>query len=139
MEEKYLKIIALPHHESKTHKKMDRLKRAAQFAPFAALTGFDQAIIETSKLTHIEKEHMEDKKELINQKLEILNKYKNPKVKVIYFEDDKNKEGGNYLIKIGKIKRIDPDNHKIIFIDQSFISFNKLFDIESDVFDDFTF
>lgn len=138
MDNKYLKIINLPHHESKTHKRMNRLNRAAQFAPFAALTGFDQAIIETARLTHIEQEHMEDKKEIINNKLEILNRYKNPKIKVIYFENDKNKVGGSYLIKEGTIKKIDQENHKIIFVDQSFIYFDKLFDIESDIFDDFS-
>jgi len=139
MEDKYLKIIALPHHESKTHKKMDRLKRAAQFSPFAALTGFDQAILETARLTKREKEPMEDKLEMLNQKFKILMKHNNPLVKITYFEEDKSKEGGEYLIKVGTIKKIDIDNRKIIFIDQSYISFNKVSNIECDLFDDFTF
>jgi len=139
MEDKYSKIIALPHHESKTHKKMDRLKRAAQFSPFAALTGFDQAILETSRLTKRETQPMEDKLEMLNHKFEILMKYNNPLVKITYFQEDKNKEGGEYLIKVGEIKKIDIDNRKIIFVDQSFIYFNKVSDIECELFDDFIF
>lgn len=127
----YEDIINLPHHTSLKHPRMTRESRAAQFAPFAALTGHDDAIKETARLTDKRIELTEEEKLNINNKLQIINdNIKNhPKINITYFEYDKKKEGGKYLTHTGNIKKIDMLEQIIILTDKTKININEIIDI----------
>ncbi len=129
---KYEDIINLPHYELKNHERMSIYSRSAQFAPFAALTGYSDSIKETSRLTNNKKEISEDIKELINIKLqEIDNNIKEkPYIEVLYFKKDKTKQGGEYIEYRGNIKKIDLINKKLIFIDNKRIDLNSIYEIK---------
>ena len=96
--EKYDDIINLPHHVSKKHPQMSLHDRAAQFAPFAALTGYDEEVKEVSRITDQFHPLESKKKEEINQKLCILQEiqYEHPLISICYFVPDKRKAGGSY-------------------------------------------
>lgn len=129
---KYDDIINLPHYELKYHTRMSIEKRAGQFSPFAALTGYDDEIKETARLTSNKINIDEDKTIKINNEL---NKIKlvikdKPKVRITYFIKDKNKDGGKYVDKIITIKNIDFVYDYIITIDKIKINFDDIFDME---------
>ncbi len=132
MVSQYDDIIKLPHYELKFHKRMSRESRAAQFAPFAALTGYQDAIQETGRVTDIKHELDEDTSNEINSKLLIINKNIRhcPKVKVIYFVADKKKSGGKYIVYENRVKRVDYVNRKLYFIDSNSINFDDIMGIE---------
>ena len=102
----YSDIINLPYKKSKKYKHMSQKNRAAQFAPFAALTGHKQLIQETQRLTEDKKELDENKKSILNQKLLYFIETKE-KIKITYFKKDQKKSGGDYLTTIQRIKKID--------------------------------
>ena len=118
---KYDDIINLSHHVSKTRKPMTLYNRAAQFAPFAALTGYDDAIKETARLTDNKIILSDELKNILNQKIKIINDNieQKPKVSITYFISDGKKSGGYYKKIIGNIRRIDE-------INKCFILTNKL-------------
>ena len=95
----YSDIINLPYKKSKRYKHMSQKNRAAQFAPFAALTGHKQLIQETQRLTEDKKELDENKKSILNQKLLYFIETKE-KIKITYFKKDQKKSGGDYLTTI---------------------------------------
>jgi len=131
----YEDIINLPHHTSTKHKRMSIASRAAQFAPFAALTGYDNAIKETERLTDNKIELTEEEKLKINNKLLIINekiKHK-PKVTITYFEPDKNKNGGKYLSYTGIVKKIDMIELTITLTDKTKIDINEIIDITEEI------
>lgn len=103
---KYDDIINLPHHVSDFHKPMSMENRAAQFAPFAALTGHNEAIHETGRLTEIFLEPTDEEKNLISQKIRMAFD-KESVLTITYFVPDKSKPGGSYKKLTGKIKKID--------------------------------
>ena len=115
----YDDIINYPHHQSKTHSKMSLYDRSAQFAPFAALSGYGEAINETGRYVDQKRELDESEKEEISMILNNINNSikDNPKITVIYFVKDKKKNGGSYLSYIGQVKRIDLDNRQVVFLD----------------------
>ena len=127
----YDDIINLPHHISKNHKRMSIQNRAAQFSPFAALTGYENAINETKRITEEKRILTNDKKEEINNTLieieENLNKYN---YKITYFIKDNKKAGGKYISIIDKIKKIDTYNNKIITKNNQIIEIDNLYQIE---------
>lgn len=104
MTETYDDIIHLPHHVSKRHPQMSLYNRAAQFAPFAALTGYEEAIIETARLTAPKVDMMEDNQQLLDRKLALLSHSlrEQPTVSITYFQPDKKKSGGQYLTFTGQ-------------------------------------
>ena len=106
---KYDDIIDLPHHISTTHHRMSMLERAAQFQPFRALTGYEDAVRETARLTDDRVELTEDEKALLDGKLQRLadNLASHPLVTVTYFQPDKKKAGGAYVTATGQLKKID--------------------------------
>lgn len=106
---KYDDIIDLPHHVSATHHHMSMLERAAQFQPFRALIGYEDAVQETARLTEDRIELTEEQKALLNTQLQKLaDKPGNPLwVTVTYFQPDKKKAGGEYITTTGQLKRID--------------------------------
>ena len=119
MDDNYSDIINLPHHVSKTHPQMPALSRAAQFAPFAALTGYDDAITETARYTEKRIELDESRKEELNTQLLYINEHigDSMPVKVTYFTPDKKKDGGSYAEIIESIRKIDVVSGTLIFSD----------------------
>lgn len=104
----YEDIIRLPHPTSKKHPRMSMAERAAQFSPFAALTGFGGVIQETGRLTDRRVELGESDREELERRLNYLDAQEgHPMVKVTYFLPDEKKEGGAYVTVQGKLKRID--------------------------------
>lgn len=131
-QDSYEDIINLPHHVSKTRKPMSLENRSAQFAPFSALTGYSEAIQETSRLTTNKKDLSETEKSVIDNKLRILNSVINDKpfVTFTYFVPDSNKSGGKYIKVADNVRRIDVTNNKIIFVDKKVIKISDIIDIE---------
>ena len=115
---KYDDIINMEHHISKKHPQMSLENRSAQFAPFSALTGYDDEVEEVCRYTEEQKHIDEEKKEEINNKLQIIKQQKDKKVMIQYFEKDSKKEGGKYIKTEGKIKKID-DYQKAIYMDNN--------------------
>ena len=105
----YDDIINLPHHVSADRPHMPMIDRAAQFSPFAALTGYDAAIVETARLTDTKRELSEEQKEMIcKQLLELQSRLKtDPHVTITYFIPDKRKAGGTYHTISGTAKKVD--------------------------------
>ena len=124
---KYDDIINLPHHVSDYHKPMPMENRAAQFAPFAALSGHDEAIAETMRLTESFKEISEDEKELLSRKLNYALE-NNSIVEITFFIPDKTKTGGHYKRVAGRIKKLEEYNTLILW-DGSIIRIELVSDI----------
>ena len=130
---KYDDIINLEHYELKYHTKMSMESRAAQFAPFAALTGYSEEIKEVSRLTDDRIDMFDDYKLIIDRKLQEIKEHINErlKVSVIYFIKDNKKKGGKYIEYRGIIRRIDLVNKVIIFIDGKRIDIKDILDINN--------
>lgn len=116
MNNKYNDMLHMPHHVSQTHPHMSMQNRAAQFSPFAALTGFESIIKETSRQTTQRSELDESAKEDLNNKLQLLQKnlLHFPEVSIEYFMPDKLKSGGVYQTVRGTVRKIDLNNHVLI-------------------------
>ena len=133
----YEDIINLPRPTSKKRIPMERINRAAQFAPFSALSGYDASIKETARLTQ-EKIELDDyDKYFINEKLMILKDNIKQELNVIitYFKKDKTKKGGRYIKHIGILKDIDEYNFIVKFKDGLNIEVKDIIVIESNIFD----
>ena len=111
-------IIYLPHHQSSKRPHMSMHDRAAQFGAFAALTGYDDAINETARLTDERIELDESVKEDINSKLVYImeNEYPSTDVTIVHFVPDSQKDGGKYVQVKGRVLKIDP-TEKIVFME----------------------
>lgn len=135
----YDDIINLPHYEPKNHPRMSKESRAAQFAPFQALTGYDSEVKEAARLTDKKIEIDEGLKLLLNDKLQILNDNikQNNEVTITYFVKDTKKDGGKYISVTGNIKKIDMVNELVILKDKSIIPINDIININSDLFKTF--
>lgn len=131
----YNDIINLPHHQSDRRSHMSLYDRAAQFAPFSALTGHDDAIKETARLTDKKIELDDYDKMLLDNKMTfILNHiYEQPEITVTYFIPDTNKEGGMYLDFAGNIKKYDSVQRIICFTDKTEISIDDIIEIKSEI------
>ena len=132
MIDKYRDIIDLPHHQSKIYPQMSINDRAAQFSSFQALTGFEDKIKETNRLTdkfvppsESEMAELDNKLLLLSAKLSL-----NPVVTITYFVPDKKKDGGAYVSVQGTLKKIDKVN-KFLTLDKDFrIKFSTITDIK---------
>ena len=138
MNKNYDDIINLPHYVSKKRPQMTIVQRSAQFAPFAALAGYDDAVKETARLTDRKIELEDGQKEILNNKLLYIleNIESKPEVTFTYFVKDKKKSGGNYKEKTGIVRKIDMIEHYIQFIDKSKININDLIIIEGEIFNE---
>ena len=138
---KYDDIINMPHHISHTRPRMSNYDRAAQFSPFAALTGYDAAVKETERLTDQKLELTDDEKIALNEKLQIIieNIDNTPNVTLTYFEPDKRKAGGKYITKSGKVKEIDSYIGAVVFEDRKKVDINAIKDISSQLFVNYYF
>ncbi len=128
---KYDDIINLPYKKSTARKQMSILDRAAQFAPFAALTGHDEAIQETARLTNKKIYLDEYEIEELNRKILKLKDQEeiSPKISVTYFVPDLKKDGGEYVTKSGNLKRIKDTEQAIVFTDGSVIEIENIIEI----------
>lgn len=131
---RYDDIINLQHHQSATRPHMSNYDRAAQFSPFAALTGHDEAIKETARLTDRKVELDEYTKEDLNSKLQIIGDNPGTEVTITYFQPDEKKSGGAYLTITGCVKRIDEYEQTVVFTDKTAISIDQISEIESELF-----
>ena len=116
----YADIIHLPHHKAENRPHMSMHDRAAQFSPFAALTGFEGVIAETGRLTDRKIELSESEKVLLDQKLtlidDVIQDKHHPEITVVYFVPDYLKEGGEYEEYIGQVRQIDPIKRTVVFL-----------------------
>lgn len=136
-EHQYDDIINLPHHTSKTRPRMSMINRAAQFSPFAALTGYDDAVVETARLTDERHELTEDEKAVLNERLQILseNAHDRPMVEITYFKADSRKEGGSYEKISGAVRWIDEGEMKVVFTDGTRLPISDICSIDGEIFD----
>lgn len=133
---KYDDIIDLPCHVSPNRPHMPMLDRAAQFSPFAALSGYDSAVKEAMRLTEEEIELDEDSREALDQKLAVLMEHldEQPDVTVTFFCPDEQKEGGSYQTVSGKVRRIDGAARKFIMEDGMTLPMEHIVQMDSEVF-----
>lgn len=136
---KYDDIIHLPHHTSKTHPRMSMTERAAQFAPFAALTGYDSVIKEVGRFTEQKVELGESEIEELERALNQLTMLveEQPKVAITYFQPDSKKEGGAYIKATGYLKQIEEYSRTLILADGMRIPIGDITDIEFDCIDQY--
>lgn len=134
----YGDIIHLPHPESKKHPRMSMHDRAAQFSPFAALTGHDEAIKETARLTDERMDLDETIKTGLDEKVLFLMSKLNekPVVTITYFLKDEKKSGGSYEVAEGWIRKVDLYERVMIMEDRTRILIEDIVDIDSEAFCD---
>lgn len=139
MSRRYDDIIDLPHPVSARHPHMPVSDRAAQFAPFAALTGYDAAIRETARLTGQKVEQTEEAKALLDRKQQLLleSARTHPEVTVTYFKADPHKSGGAYVSVTGHFRSIDPIKRQLVLTDKTYIPLDDIFKLECSLFPDF--
>ena len=115
----YADILSLPHHVSETHARMPQADRAAQFAPFAALSGYGDAVQESARLTSQRIDLDEDAKEELNQTLQLLSAQLrgqgfSQQIRVTFFVPDIKKAGGSYLSENGTIRKLPSDVRAVV-------------------------
>lgn len=132
MMETYDDIINLPHYTSKKRPRMSMEDRAAQFSPFAALTGYGDVIKETARLTDRKIELTEDARSDLDDKIQIIKESleQPPKVLFTYFLKDRKKKGGAYVEAFGTVRKINEIDRQIILLDGKTISIEDILDIE---------
>lgn len=131
----YDDIIGLPHHVSDRRTRMPIADRAAQFSPFAALTGYDDAIEETARLTDMCIELDEGGKALLDEKLQQIRRAvaSQPEITVTWFRADERKAGGAYAAFTGRVKKLDEYREAIVFTDGTAIPIRLIYHIETDI------
>lgn len=132
----YEDIIDLPHHTSTTHPHMSAFDRAAQFSPFAALTGHDAAITETARLTETRVELDEYSKADLNRRLCILQDRmdEQPEVCITYFQPDTKKSGGAYITAAGCIKKMVEYERAVVMQDDTRIPIDQIIAVDGEWF-----
>ena len=128
----YDDILHLPHHVSATRAHMPIRDRAAQFSPFAALTGYEAAIKETARLTDERRQLDESEKEILNGKLQAIAEHlkERPQVVITCFKPDERKAGGAYITVAGAVIKINPYRHVVIMEDGQEVRIEDVFDIK---------
>lgn len=136
MNRKYNEIMGLPHHVSKTRPQMPMSDRAAQFAPFAALTGYDAAIKETGRLTDERIELDMEALSALDMKYQLLMEALDeaPEVTITYFQPDERKAGGKYVSAVGAVKKIDDFERRITMRDGTRIPMDDVLSIDGELF-----
>ena len=131
-EHRYDDIIGLPHHVSPTRKPMSRWNRAAQFSPFAALTGYDDAVRETARLTDSPVELDESRRAELSEALRQLHEREGsrPAARITYFVYDLHKAGGAYVTAEGPVKKVDPVYHTVTMADGTVIDMEDIVAVE---------
>ena len=132
----YEDIVDLPPHISKKHPQPTMMERAARFAPFAAITGYEEMVVEEARVTEERIDLDESALALLNEKLNMIQEFldEEPEVTITYFEPDKKKAGGAYVSVTGTVKRIDEYEHLVLMKDGKKIYIDSIYAIESDLF-----
>jgi hypothetical protein len=132
----YDDIIHLPHHQSTKHPQMSPADRAAQFSPFAALTGYHAAVQEAGRLTDRKVDLTEDEKAALDEKIRLLldRLGEQPEIAVTYFLPDLKKDGGSYQTVSGQLKKVDFVERILVFAEETAIPMDDVVDIESPLF-----
>lgn len=133
---KYADIMTLPRHVSAKYPRMPLSDRAAQFSPFAALTGHEEAILETARITDDFVELDDDRKIQINEQLGLIKEhlFQKPEIEVTYFQPDGKKSGGAYVAVRGRVKKIDECSRRILFLDGTALPMDYIFSIKGELF-----
>ena len=136
MRENYEDIINLPYHVSATKPQMSMIDRAAQFSPFAALTGYDAAIKETGRLTDEKIEMDEEALNILNMKFQVLvdSMDDEPEVTFTYFKPAGRKAGGAYIEVTGRVKKVDDFERRIVMQNGTKMPMDDILNIEGDIF-----
>ncbi len=137
MEKKdYSDILHLPRPVSRRHKPMDRVARAAQFSPFAALSGYEGVIREEARLTAPRPLPGEEEEKLLNQKLSVLLDCQaaHPVVTVVCFRPDREKEGGEVVRFTAPLRDFSPGEGLLTFTDGQSVLLSDLVDLRGDLF-----
>lgn len=124
----YEDIIGLPHHHSTTRAQMTQQDRAAQFAPFAALNGYEAAIEETGRLTDAKIELMEGMAEAVDAGLRAIRQKlaQQPEIEVTYFCPDERKSGGAYRTVTGRVRKLQEQERRLLLCDDTVIPFDHI-------------
>ena len=138
MKHPYSDIIHLPHHRSANHPHMTMHDRAAQFAPFSALTGYDSIVQETARLTQSRTQPDAAELELLNRKITCLLTHPDakPVIKITSFIPDEKKSGGSYREETGVVEKVDLTGKWIIMESGSIYSADNICAIDGDCFTD---
>jgi len=136
MSNKYDDIINLTYPSESTRTRMSMHDRAAQFSPFAALTGYEEAVEETARITDDKIELAEDMKAIIDAKLGIIVDRLNsrPTVTITYFVSDEKKTGGKYVTVTDQVRSIDEFDRVINLAEKGSIKIDNIQKVESDIF-----
>ncbi len=137
MANEYKDIIYLPHHTSKKRPRMSVYNRAAQFSPFAALTGYEEAVKETARFTDEKSELDEYQIAIINDKINIALEKKglNPILSITYFSPDSRKKGGEYVTVSGTVKKVDEISRSLVLSDGTAIPVKLIYDIDGEIYE----
>jgi len=132
----YEDIVNLPPHISKKHPQPSMMDRAARFAPFAAITGYEEMVLEEARVTEEQIHLDEDAVALICEKINMIQEFidEEPEVRITYFEPDKKKSGGAYITITGTPKRVDEYEQLLIMTDGKKIKFDSIYRLESELF-----
>lgn len=133
----YEDMLFLSHPVSKVHAPMAMKERAAQFAPFAALTGHNAAIAETARRTQSPMEIVEEQKQELNRKLQVLKERPDSIVSVYYFKEDEKKAGGMYCLAEGSVRKINIQEKRIYMDGGQEIEMENIVDIQGAVFTEY--
>jgi hypothetical protein len=129
----YDDIIGLPHHVSPVHPQMARADRAAQFSPFAALTGYEMVIHEAGRMTDQQIELDEDARNMLDEKLKTILKQTGNRreAKITFFQPDAKKEGGIYVTATGLVKEIDTYHRAVVMMEGKRIPLEHIVEVET--------
>lgn len=137
MSERYDDIIRLPHHVSPTRPRMSMADRAAQFSPFAALTGYDGVVRETARLTDERRAQDEYAQQALSERLALLNASlrQKPAVSVTYFVKDGRKPGGSHVTLTGTVKKIDAAARRLLMDSGAAVPMDDITALEGPLFE----
>lgn len=132
----YDDIINLPHHTSSTRPRMAIIDRAAQFSPFAALTGHSAAVKETARVTEAQMELTEDSKTLLDEKLQMIMELlpSEPEATITWFEPDEKKAGGAHIEVTGHVIKIDTHQRAVTLANGAVIPMDRIVEIDAEIF-----
>ena len=138
MNNPYDDIIGMPHHVSKNHPQMSMRDRAAQFSPFAALVGYEDAIDETGRQTDEKHELSEQEQAELDHRLSILvaNVKNKPEIHIKYFVPDARKVGGSYKVITGNVRQISIPERMLKMIDGNILRIDDIVGIDGQLFED---
>ena len=134
MNHQYDDMLSLPRPVSTTHPPMPLLDRAAQFSPFAALTGFEAAVLEAARLTETRPELDESRKEELNACLQMLKAHsrERPQAEICYFKPDERKSGGACVTVAGTVKKVDDFTQRVTMADGTVIPMEDILNIKAE-------